>query len=105
MQNLSSSGRLIRTKLLLVSKIAQKQYYNFEIQLADQEYKNPLDEVTGSVLLGGQDFANFIKDHYLTGLKQSKDVPAVRALVKKVSIQGICHIVDQAMGTETKMAR
>jgi chromosomal replication initiation ATPase DnaA len=32
-------------------------------------------------------------------------VPAVRALVKKVSIQGICDIVEKAMGDEPKMAR
>ena len=42
---------------------------------------------------------------HLTGLKQSKDVSAVRALAKKVSIQAICDIVDQAMGNETKMTR
>jgi chromosomal replication initiation ATPase DnaA len=41
----------------------------------------------------------------LTGLKQSKDVPAVRAFVKKASIQGICDIVEKALGNETKMTR
>lgn len=86
-------------------KTAQIQYHTFVSQLVDQEYNNPLDEVIGSVLLGSQDFANFIKDRYLTGLKQSKDVPAVRAFVKKVPIQGICDIVEEAMGNETKMAR
>jgi hypothetical protein len=52
--------------------------------LVDQEYKNPLNDVTGSVWLCGKNFFNIIKDCYLTGLKQSKDVPAVRALVKAV---------------------
>lgn len=86
-------------------KTAQRQYQNFVTQLVGQEYNNPLDEVTGAVLLGGQEFINFIKDRYLTGLKQSKDVPAIKALVEKLSIQDICEMVDQTMKDEGKMAR
>jgi hypothetical protein len=39
----------------------------------------------------------------LTVLNLSKDVPDVRAPVKKVSIQDICDIVEKAMGNEAKM--
>ena len=42
-------------------KTAQRQYYNYVNQLVGQEYKNPLDEVAGAVLLGSQDFIKFIK--------------------------------------------
>jgi hypothetical protein len=62
--------------------------------LVGLEYESPLSEVTGSVLLGGQDFVDFIKERYVTRLKQSKDVPAIIALVKKVSIQDISDMAD-----------
>jgi putative transposase len=86
-------------------KFAQKQYQNFVTCLVGQEYKSPLSEVTGSVLLGGQDFINFIKERYLTGLKQSKEMPATRALVKNVSIQDISDMVDQTMKEKGKIIR
>lgn len=41
----------------------------------------------------------------MTGLKQCKDVPAFRALVKKVSIQDISDMVGQSIKDEGKMAR
>ncbi len=86
-------------------KTAQRQYQNFVNALVGQEYNSPFDEATASVLLGGQDFVDFIKKRYLTGINQSKDVPAVRALVQKVSIQDIADMVDQTMKDEGKMAR
>ena len=84
---------------------AQRQYHNFVTNMIGQEYKNPLDEVIGSVLLGGHDFVNFIKERYLTGLRQSKDLPAVRALAEKISIQKIFNIVDQNMDDESTISR
>ena len=86
-------------------KTAQRKYHDFVTLLVGQEYKSPLDDVTASVMLGAQDFIDFIKDRYLTGLKKSRDVPAAEALLDKVSIQGISDIVDETIGKETKEAR
>ena len=84
---------------------AQKQYRDFVTRLVGKEYKNPFDEVIGSVLIGGQDFVDDIREKYLAGVKQNKDLPAVRALAKKISIQEISSIVDNAVGDDTKIAR
>jgi hypothetical protein len=49
-------------------KTAQRCNHDFVARLVgSQEYKKPLDEVTGSVLLGGTDFINFLKDRFVIG--------------------------------------
>ena len=68
---------------------SQKAYKIFVDRLIGQEYDNPLKDVIGSVLLGSQDFIHFITDQYLSELRLSKDVPAVRSLLPMLSIQEI----------------
>jgi REP element-mobilizing transposase RayT len=84
---------------------AQKGYKDFVTRMVGQNYESPLNEVIGSVLLGSQDFIHFIKNQFLSGLKQSKDVPAVRSLAPKISIQDISNAVEQAFGDDIKTTR
>ena len=84
---------------------AQKEYHDFVTRLVGKEYESPLDEVVGSVLLGGEDFIDSIKNRFWPGLKQSNDVPAIRSLAPKISIQEISDAVEQSFVGDTKTAR
>jgi hypothetical protein len=61
--------------------------------LLDCDYESPLNEVTGSVVLGGEEFVDVIKDRYLRGEKKSRDLPALRQLFTGVTIEAIIDIV------------
>jgi len=84
---------------------AQKGYKKFVERLIGKKYENPLKDVIGSVLLGSQDFIHFITDQYLSELKVSKDVPAVRSLLPVLSMQEICITVEKVFGNNKKMTK
>ena len=85
--------------------VAEKKYKAFVDRMAGQEYKSPLHDVIGSVLLGSQDFIQKIKDQYLQDLEPSGDVPAIRALATPVSIQQISDTVQRTFAEDEKTAR
>jgi hypothetical protein len=84
---------------------SQKGYKKFAGSLIGQEYDNPLKDVIGSVLLGSPDFIHFITDQYLSELRLSKDVPAVRSLLPMLSMQEICSTVEKVFGEKKSMGR
>jgi hypothetical protein len=84
---------------------AQKKYQNFVNALADQEYDSPLDEVVSSTLLGSADFIAFIKDNFLSAKKPDKELPALKELVKKTSIQDIFGKVELIFAKDKALAR
>ena len=84
---------------------SQKGYKKFVGRLIGEEYDNPLKDVIGSVLLGSQDFIHFITDQYLSELKPSKEVPAVKSLLPVLSMQKISCAVEKAFGDKKSMAR
>ena len=57
---------------------AQKNYKKFVGEMIDKQYESPLKDVVSSTLLGTQEFINFIKDKYLSGQKEDKDLPALK---------------------------
>ena len=84
---------------------AEKTYEDFVNRLVGQEYANPLKETVGSALLGGQDFINMIKNQYLAGAEPSKEIPAVRAFISKISMQKISDVVEKYFNGDKKTAR
>ena len=68
---------------------AQKRYQDFVTALVDQEYDSPLNEVVSSTLLGSADFIAHIKENFLAAKKPDKELPALKELVKKTSMQDI----------------
>jgi len=50
--------------------------------------------VVSSTLLGSPDFIAFIKDNLLFGKKPDKELPALKELVPKVSMQDIFNEVE-----------
>ena len=84
---------------------AQKGYQKFVNALDHQEYDSPLDEVVSSTLLGSADFIAFIKDNFLSAKKPDKELPALKELVKKTSIQDIFEEVELVFNKDKMMAR
>jgi putative transposase len=84
---------------------AQKGYQKFVAALVGQEYESPLDEVVSSTLLGSADFIAFIKDNFLSAKKPDKELPALKELVKKNSIQDIFEEVALVFTKDKVMAR
>jgi len=66
-----------------------------------REYDSPLDEVVSSTLLGSPGFITFIKDRFLSGKKFDKDLPALKELVEKASMQDVFDEVESVFRKRT----
>jgi len=85
--------------------IAQKAYHEFVISLIDKKYDNPLDDVVSSILLGGTDFIAFIKDNFLSDKGPDRELPALKELAEKASIQDIFDEVESTFKEESTLTR
>jgi len=85
--------------------IAQKGYHNFVGAMVNEKYDSPLDEVVSSTLLGSPGFITFIKDRFLSGKKPDKNLPALKELVEKASMQDIFDEVESVFGKEPALGR
>ena len=85
--------------------VAQPGYKKFVSSLITQKYDSPLKEVAASVLLGSQDFIQFIKDTYLTDKKPLRDLPAIRQLGPRITLQEIFDMVESEFGQKSVLAR
>ena len=84
---------------------SQKEYRKFVQSLVGQEYDSPLKNVVGSVLLGSQDFINFIKQEFISSLGPDKDLPALRQLVPRVSMEVVFAEVDSVFVQDPAFSR
>jgi REP element-mobilizing transposase RayT len=80
--------------------VAQLGYKEFVSSLVGREYDSPLKEAIASVLLGSQDFIQFIKDTYLTDKKPVRDLPALRQLGQGITLQDIIDMVESEFGQD-----
>jgi len=84
---------------------SQKGYRKFVESLIDQHYESPLGDVVGSVLLGSQEFIDFIKEKFIIGRKPDKDLPALGQLAPRVSMLSIFEEVDSVFGEDPSFSR
>ena len=84
---------------------SQEEYRKFIQSLVGQEYDSPLKNVVGSVLLGSQDFINFIKQEFISSLGPGKDLPALRQLVPRVSMEVVFAEVDSVFVQDPSFSR
>jgi putative transposase len=84
---------------------SQKNYKKFVAVLTNQEYESPLKDVVSSTLLGTQEFIGFIKDKYLSDKKEDKDLPALKVLKKKITMEDISHEVDETIKVDIRLGR
>jgi len=84
---------------------AMKLYCEFVDSSIDQEYENPLADISNSVILGGNEFIAEIKDRFLGDQKADRDLPALRNLSTRTSFDDIEEAVDSAFPSDKKLAR
>ncbi|MBI9082066.1 MAG: transposase [Desulfobacterales bacterium] len=86
---------------------AQRGYQKFVTALVDIEYKSPLTAVTGSVLLGTEDFVAFIREKYLSGQKPDRNLPAIGQLVSAtgVTMEMVCNTVAASVHEDPVLLR
>jgi len=84
---------------------AQKGYQKFVNALTFQEYDSPLEQVVGSTLLGSADFIAYIKDNFLSDQKPDKELPALKELAEKASMQDIFETVESVVPQDKALAR
>jgi putative transposase len=84
---------------------AERTYKKFVSLLINAEYNSPLDEVTGSAILGQADFISEIKEKYLSGKKADKEIPVLRVLAERVSIEDIEKAVENNFSDTPALAK
>lgn len=85
--------------------VSQNGYRQFVLSLIGQAYDSPLRDIVGSVLLGSQDFINFIKAKFLSERKPDKDLPALRELTPRVSMETVFEEVDAVFVEDPAFSR
>jgi len=85
--------------------IAKKRYHDFVNAFLGEEYESPLKDVVSSTLLGSPDFISYIKENLLSDKKPDKDLPALKELAPKASMQDIFYEVNESFSNNAKLAR
>ncbi len=85
--------------------VAGKRYRDFVDSLTGKEYESPLRDVVSSTLLGSSDFISHIKETFLSGKEPDKNLPALRQLAPKASVEDIFAVIDESFGKDAKPAR
>jgi hypothetical protein len=82
-----------------------KRYRGFIHAVMGEGYDSPLAELKHSVVLGSGPFVDEIRDRFLKHKAQERDLPALRTLLKKPSLDQIEQAVDAVLLSEPKLAR
>ena len=85
--------------------VAMKGYRDFVQAVMGESYDNPLAGLEHSVILGSSPFVAEIRDRYLKHTAQERDLPALRTLLKKPSLDQIEQAVDAVLLSAPKLAR
>ena len=85
--------------------VSMKGYRDFIHAVMGEGYEDPLAELKHSVILGTGQFVAEIRDRFLKHKVQERDLPALRTLLKKSSLEQIEQAVDAVLLSEPKLAR
>jgi len=85
--------------------LAEKRYRGFVNELIGVEYKSPLSGVVSATLLGSESFVDFIKVKYIYGKKPDKEIPALKDLADRPSIEQISALVDTVSLKDAGLSR
>lgn len=82
----------------------QKNYRAFVENHLETESTSPLEGVIASTMLGTPEFVARISEQHLNALKPDRSVPAVRALSRRLPIDGLVQKVEEIV-PDCKLAR
>ena len=67
--------------------------------------KNLGEDIIGGFILGDMDFANWIKETFLSIRNDEKEIPQLKRLKPKVSLETILQVVSDEFGCSKEMIR
>ncbi len=85
--------------------VAQKKYKDFVKALAGKAYESPMEAVVGATVLGSDEFISNIKEEFLVDEMPNKDVPALKVLAPRISMQEIFKSVNGIFDSDARLRR
>lgn len=99
----------LTTKLILgyfgTDKTAPKNYRKFTDDLLKQEYESPLNGAVAATILGGEEFVKEITARYVDGKQADRNVPAVKKLSSRPTMDMIIQAVQNVSLTDKVSAK
>lgn len=83
---------------------ARKKYQQFVYDLMGREYSSPLQETFASTILGTAEFVSTIHERYLSDRKADRDLPSLRELSRKPSLDEIVQAVRKVFREDVRQA-
>jgi len=83
---------------------AQEKYCGFVEDLLGREYQSPLKGAVASTLLGSCGFVQEITEKHIAGKPVDRDLPALRALSKRPSIDKIIETTERLLPENKRLA-
>jgi len=80
-------------------------YRMFVEEMIDKKYESPLQTAIGAAVLGTADFVETVTAKHVGTRRPERDVPALRHLASRPSLEEILRVVDAAFGSNAKVAR
>jgi len=86
-------------------KEARKRHREFVEEGVERKVPNPLVGVISGVLLGGEEFIDRVREKVFPGAGQDRDLPALRQLRKRPSLEELKWIVAASLKEDYRWAR
>lgn len=83
----------------------QNKYREFVEDLLDSEYDSPLNATVASTVLGSEVFLKEISERHLSGKRAGRDVPAVKELARRPSIDEIINKINAELNESDVLVR
>lgn len=84
---------------------ARRTYRDFVTSLIGKDYGSPLMKTLASTILGSDNFVKKIKEQYLNNTKGDRNLPAIRDLSDRPSIEDISKKVEKAFGEDPVLSK
>lgn len=86
-------------------KEKQEKYRGFVEDLVGEDEESPLTGVLGSALLGSHDFIAEIEAKYLEEKQADSDIPDLRKITCRWSVEEVMETVRSALGKDSKLTK
>lgn len=83
---------------------AQKQYIEFVEEVLGKEHESPLLQMVASTILGTPEFVAAIQEQHLDGKSPHRNLPALKQLNGKPTIDQIVEITENVINADEKLA-
>ena len=83
---------------------AQKKYSQFVEELIGKEYESPLKQMVAATMLGTPEFVANIQEQHLDGKSLDRNLPALKHLKGKPTIDQILEITGNVLKEDKKLA-